>query len=156
MASRSTTPGTSTTGTPWTEAEINSLGGGSFGYDEQTSSQTGVGTGGVTVVDVTVTVLASRRIKVTVRCAPLLVNTGSPNGLLSVTRDGTPIGDFNCPVYGTGFQTSAQFSAWDNNPGAGSHTYALKAATNTGTMDITSGSGADASHIEVEDVGPSY
>jgi hypothetical protein len=126
---------------------------GSLGYAEATTAQTGIGTAETSVIgmSVTVTVGASRRIKVTFQCLPVI--TSAVIDLLvtfRVKQDGLRVQSpmvTSHPNFYTALHSVAVVT-----PSAGSHTYTVTTLNSGGTHKIEA-------HVEyptfllVEDIG---
>ena len=119
-------------------------------YAQVTANQTlGVG-GDLTSLTVTLTLSASRRIRITGQT--LVTASGTGNAAAIYIREGsTDLANVTTPVtnaWSTGFSIATHQS-----PSAGSHTYKLSYAFTGGTGTMNASAGAPA-FISVEDIGP--
>lgn len=122
------------------------------GYAEATSDQLAVGTGAtdLTGLTVTVTVPASRRIRISGFVAMTVAATAT-NGNAFLMEGATQLQQAGALVNGAGFSDCAPVRVL--TPSAGSHTYKLQAAANGGTINVKAGSDHP-NFILVEDLGP--
>ncbi len=154
MAVRTAYAGAAVAGEVLTAANVNKLPGGWIGYAEVTSSQGSiVSETDITSLTVTVTVGASRRIRVSYRGA--LATTIAGDTAASYIKEGATTLQSTHDVH---MPTTAAFAAETSvvlTPTGGSHTYKIASlrATGTGTIQHTATT-ATPSYIVVEDIGP--
>lgn len=157
MATRTSAIGSFNNGDIWSEAHIDSLPAGWVGYLPRTADQTGitaeVDLSGVTV---TVTLNASRRIRVTGWSSGMTATNVDTVSQLSIYADGAQVAygrsptafaslSYNAPVHVVAVLT----------PSAGAHTYKLRVARLVGSGTVTVAADTDrATFILVEDIGP--
>lgn len=136
-------------------AVFDGLPGGWLGWIESTSDQTGITSEvDVTSVTLTVTVNASRRIKISVGGMVSAV-TNDAAAVGRINKDGSNAGTW-CR---TGTITAGNdwqcFGSWIDTPSTGSHIYKATIARSSGTGTITvSGTSPGRCWILVEDIGP--
>lgn len=138
-----------------TAANLNKLAGGWLGYAEVTADQTGIGTSvtDLTSLSVTVTVPASRRVRVT---GKIIVGAAStPPAVVELyIRDGSSTTLNKSQIRIDAASQDSLMAAWVGTPAPGSNTYKLSALVTAGTF--TSAAAATyPSFILVEDLGPS-
>ncbi len=154
MTTRVALPGTSTNTTVWTEADINTLPGGWLGYVEVTSTQSGISSiTDLTSLTLTVTVNASRRIRVTghITC---LQNTGTASVKGRIRESSTTLQMFMDDTLTSGERRTKEGSVV-LTPTAGSHTYKLSLETSSNTIDmVAAAADPGPAFLLIDDIGP--
>ena len=157
MATRTSSIGTFNNGDAWSEAHIDSLPAGWLGYLPRTSDQTGITTEvDVSGVTVTVTLNASRRIKVSGYTSGIGMSNVDTVAQLSIYADGVSVAydRVPCAFANLTYNSSAQPVAI-LTPSAGSHTYKLRISRLVGSGTVTIAADTDrVCYILVEDIGP--
>ena len=153
MATRTALPGTSTNGTVWSEADINSLPGGWIGYLEVTATQSGISSiTDLSGLSITVTVNSNRYIRVTGHIT-VLQNTGGAAAKARIREGSTTLQMFMDDSLATGERRTKEGSVI-LTPTAGSHTYKLSLETGANTIDMVAASADPGpAFILVEDIG---
>lgn len=156
MAVRTAQAGNQTVGGAATASFANSLPGGWIGYVEKLTDTTGVTGTEVTIVSVTVTVNASRRIQITGYVSSWISTVTGDRAQFRLVEGATQLqmGRSTAQLAGIATEPPTVLSCV-RTPGAGSHTYSLVAARNAGTGTLTiSGDATTPAWIMVEDLGP--
>ena len=146
--------GAAVAGEVLTAANVNKLPGGWIGYNEVTANQATI----TTVVDltsltVTVTVGASRRIRVSSQC-PFFSSVAGDYVSLQIVEGATVLQDLSEAMSSalSGHRLAAIVVL---TPTTGSHTYKLRASRASGTGSVTMAAAATSpAFILVEDMGP--
>lgn len=157
MVARTSNVGLFNTGDVLTEAHVDSLPAGWLGYLPRTSDQTGITTEvDVSGVTVTLTLNANRRIRVTGYTSGFLMTSATGVAQLSVYDGAGQIAYARVPcAIANVSMNPAAVAVAVVTPGAGSHTYKLRASLVTGSGSVTIAADVDrACFILVEDIGP--
>lgn len=158
MAVRTGYVGTQVAGDVLTAANFTKVPGGWLGHAETTTPQTSIGTSAVdlTGLTVTVTVGASRRIKITAGCNFENNAAGANYASLAINEGATILNDVlvNMAAAGTAQEFAGAYVAVVLTPSTGAHTYKLQAFFNNGAANATTASATRKPFILVEDIGP--
>lgn len=152
MATRAAYPGTEAAADVLTATNFHKLPGGNIAYAQNTSAQTLIASGTL-VVNVTVTLLASRRYRIEGKCR-IQQNTSNQVGGLQI-RDGTSTVLDESSGNLTGGESDTPYVVTWVAPGAGAKTYGLYVVT-TGATVTTIVDSTRPAFISVDDVGPSF
>lgn len=158
MAVRTAYVGTQVAGDVLTAANFTKVPGGWLGHAETTTPQTSIGTTAIdlTSLTVTVTVGASRRIKITAGCNFENNAAGANYAILTINEGATVLNDAIAPMGNAG--TAQEFAAAHLTvvltPSTGAHTYKLQAFFQNGSTNATTASANRKPFILVEDIGP--
>lgn len=156
MPSRTTPAGNQTFGGFAPSSFANGIAGGWIGYTEKTTDTTGVVGTEVTLVSVTVTVNASRRVRITGYVSSWISTVSGDRAQFRLLEGATQLQMGRSQVQLAGIATEPPTElACVRTPGTGSHTYTLVVARNAGTGTLTiSGDPTTPMWIMVEDLGP--
>jgi hypothetical protein len=149
MSTRSSWPGNVVFGEEATKALIDKIPGGWIGYETEPSPPT-VDTTEDDLVSVTVTVPASRLIKISVTASIIDGDSDADGGVIVVYEGVTDLGRVHRHPNSSDGSFCAGF-VLVNDASPGSHTYTVSASTSSG--EFTFFGSVD---VLVEDIGPSY
>lgn len=161
MTTRTSEVGNQDSGEPATASFADSLPGGWLGYVEVTTAQTGMtGTNDLTGLTLTVSLNASRRIRVTAFGSSFVTSVGgtAERAELQIKEGGTVLNFSRLYQPATLDNTGAVVVSWVGTPSAGSHTYKLthnRSAGAGGTTWDLNVSATQPAWLLVEDLGPS-
>jgi hypothetical protein len=126
--------------------------GGTLGYAQATSAQTGITTNvDLTSLSVTVTVGAGRRIRVSFAYGA--ANTVADNGTAVLLKEGANALMSSVVLHGNATVAGTNSGAAILTPSAGNHTYKLTAQNYVGGISSITSSATSPSWILVEDIG---
>jgi hypothetical protein len=158
VVARTSTIGVFNTGDIWSESVIDSLPAGWLGYVERSTDVTGVTTvAAITTMTVTVTLNASRRVRVTGRVSGMTATNVDTVSQLNLMEGSTTLDYGRSPTAFASLSYNGPTTVMAVlTPSAGAHTYFLSVErlVGSGTVSIAAGSDRKMTLL-VEDLGPS-
>lgn len=147
-----TVPGGFTASTTLAASSLNSFPAGRVTHATQTTAQTGIGTSAtdLTSLSVSVTTTGTRRYKIT-GLVNIVQQATATLGVLYLYRSGTQLHAVSANLAGTVYGIGITVVVYDA-PAAGTYTYKLAAAANSGTINTATASTAPGLLL-VEDIG---